>query len=365
MATDSRFQPLRRALLYLGAWTLLGLFNASQALLAGTLSGQPADLRRAFLYQLTDAWTWALLALVAIALARRFPFGPHRWALALAVHVPAALTLGVLQVLFSTPIIRALGLIRLTGISSEALLTRILVGKLHGNLSMYALVVGVVHAFAWYRRSRDRELASSRLEASLQQARLQALRAQLQPHFLFNTLHAISSLMHSDVERADRMLARLSDLLRLSMERADRQEVPLREELEFLEGYLDIQQTRFGDRLRAHVMVAPETLDAMVPVLVLQPLVENAIRHGISDRVAGGRVEVVARRDRDRLRLDVSDDGVGPPPNGVREGTGLTNTRARLAQLYGAAQGLELAGVSGGGTRVRVSLPFRIAEAAA
>ncbi|HTO89986.1 MAG TPA: histidine kinase [Candidatus Sulfotelmatobacter sp.] len=360
MADTLRTHRLRNAFLYFGAWTLLGAFFASQTVVYSLISGRPADWRRAFLYQLPDAWSWALLAIPAFWLARRYPFSAREWPSALAVHWPAALLMAAIEGMTSARVLMSAGLIG--GGASNWTLMRIMIAKLHTNLATYALVVGAAHAFDWYRRMRDRELAASRLEASLSEARLEALKTQLQPHFLFNTLHAITALMHTDVERADMMMARLSDLLRQSMERVGRQEVTLREELEFLRGYLDIQQMRFGDRLRAHVHAVPEVLDAMVPALVLQPLVENAIRHGFGERVSGGRVEVLARRAQEKLRVEVRDDGAGLPEAGVREGTGLSNTRARLQQLYGPAQTLELEPTPGGGTRVRIELPLHLAS---
>jgi LytS/YehU family sensor histidine kinase len=185
---------------------------------------------------------------------------------------------------------------------------------------------------------------------------------QLNPHFLFNTLHAISALVHKDVEAADRMIARLSDLLRYALESTDAQEVPLRQELGFLNRYLEIEQTRFGDRLTVRLDIAPETLDALVPNLVLQPLVENAIRHGIEPRAKPGRIDLRARRENGRLKLEVCDNGVGLPSGRIpEEGVGLSNTRARLQQLYGEGHCFELGDAPGGGLMVSVELPFRAA----
>lgn len=188
---------------------------------------------------------------------------------------------------------------------------------------------------------------------------------QLQPHFLFNTLHAISALVHEDAEEADRMVAHLSELLRLSLENAGAQEVTLRQELEFLEPYLQIEQARFGNRLALRRDIAADVLDARVPNLVLQPLVENAVRHGIASRSGPGLVEISARRAGDRLRLEVRDNGSGLPAAGaLREGVGLGNTRARLQQLYGADHRLEMRNVEGGGLRVTLEIPFAVLDGA-
>ena len=183
---------------------------------------------------------------------------------------------------------------------------------------------------------------------------------QLNPHFLFNCLHSISSLMHQDVEGADRMITQLGDLLRAALANSDTQEVPLRQELDFLRRYLEIEQTRFGDRLAVIMEIAPDTLDAQVPNLILQPLVENAIRHGIEPHAKAGRVELRARRQDGSLALEVQDSGAGLRAGAsANEGVGLSNTRARLRELYGASHQFELQDASDGGLRVRLRIPFR------
>jgi LytS/YehU family sensor histidine kinase len=183
---------------------------------------------------------------------------------------------------------------------------------------------------------------------------------QLNPHFLFNTLHSISSLMHKDVEAADRMIMRLSDLLRAALSSADTQEVSLRKELELLQLYLGIEQIRFGDRLSVQMNVADEALDAQVPNLILQPLVENAIRHGIEPRARPGKIELHACRQADALSLAVCDNGKGiPDAKPAREGVGLSNTRERLRELYGEAHRFELRQGAEGGLRVEMTIPYR------
>jgi two-component system LytT family sensor kinase len=177
---------------------------------------------------------------------------------------------------------------------------------------------------------------------------------------LFNTLHSISSLMHQDVEAADRMIARLSDLLRAALEGAGTQQVTLRQELDLLQLYLSIEQIRFGNRLTVKMNIAPDTLEAQVPNLILQPLVENAIKHGIEPRARPGCIELQAQRQNGMLRIVVSDNGTGLGKNGAtREGVGLSNTRARLRELYGTAQRFELVSGQEGGVRVELNFPFR------
>ncbi|HYH81808.1 MAG TPA: histidine kinase, partial [Longimicrobium sp.] len=201
-------------------------------------------------------------------------------------------------------------------------------------------------------------------QASLSEARLQALKMQLQPHFLFNALNAISTLIHRDPEAADQMLASLAAFLRHTLATAEAQEVPLAEELRFLELYLEIEQVRFGDRLQVAMRVERGARQALVPHLILQPLVENAIRHGIATLVGGGRVEISARRDGDHLRLRVRDNGVGlaaTRDSDRVEGVGLASTRGRLDQLYGASHQFTLSEPEGGGTLADLRIPFHTA----
>jgi signal transduction histidine kinase len=233
------------------------------------------------------------------------------------------------------------------------------------NLLGYGAIIGIVYATDFYRRYRERELLASQLAAQLAQARLSALRMQLNPHFLFNAMNTISMQVRKSAnDDAVRMLAGLSDLLRYMLEDSRPTEVPLSEELVFVERYLAIEQVRFQDRLRIEVDAGPGTPQALVPTLILQPLVENAIRHGISRRVQAGRVTIRARRTDDELIMQVEDDGPGlasdmtPTPG---TGLGLKNTRARLEQFYRDNQSLELAEAPGGGTLVTVRLPYKVA----
>jgi len=229
------------------------------------------------------------------------------------------------------------------------------------EMMTYWAVVACSHALDYYRESQERAVTAAQLETRLAEAQLQALQRQLHPHFLFNTLHTISALMHRDVDAADVMLARLSDLLRLTLDQVGGQVVPLKDELDFVEKYLEIEHTRFGDRLRVRIDAQPGTLDAAVPNFILQPLVENALKHGIGPRVDGGTVEVITRREADRLRLVVRDDGRGVPPETLtafNTGVGLGNTRSRLEHLYGDRQRFAFDTPESGGLSVTIEIPF-------
>lgn len=229
------------------------------------------------------------------------------------------------------------------------------------GFAIYLIVATGAHALTFYRRVQERDREAVVLAAGLNQAKLDALRLQLQPHFLFNTLNAISTLVHRDAAAADELIGDLSELLRLSLQTTTH-EVPLARELELLDRYLAIEQARLGDRLRLVRDIDPAAAGAFVPTLLLQPLAENAVRHGIEPRVASGTLTVRARREGDTLRLTIADDGVGLASAGAgstRRGIGLTNTEERLRTLHGAAARLELLAPPEGGTRVELTLPFR------
>jgi sensor histidine kinase YesM len=222
-------------------------------------------------------------------------------------------------------------------------------------------IVIMAHTVSYYRRFRERELRSSQLENQLANAHLQALKSKLQPHFLFNTLHSISALMHRDVKAADMMMSRLGDLLRMSLENDGAQETTLRRELEFVNAYLQIEVVRFGDRLVTSFEVPDGILDAEIPQLLLQPLVENAIKHGISKSSAKGEIQISAKRSNSHLELSNS----GPPlPETaafrLAKGFGLRATKERLETLYGADHVLEIKEKLEGGADVFVRIPFRV-----
>ena len=226
----------------------------------------------------------------------------------------------------------------------------------------YVPIVLVAHAVSYYRRFRERELRATQLEGQLAKAHLQRLKSQLQPHFLFNTMHSISALMLTDVNAADRMMCRLSDLLRISLETADTQITTLNRELEFVTCYLEIEKVRFEERMRVIFDIAPETLDAQVPHLLLQPLVDNAVKHGISKVSVGGEIRITVRRQDNELQLQIKDNGPGVRKMGTlaTNGRGLRITRERLESLYGQKQSLELVSPPEGGVTIRVCIPFRL-----
>jgi two-component system LytT family sensor kinase len=236
--------------------------------------------------------------------------------------------------------------------------------SLHWYVLVYWAILGVYQGFDYYRKYREREKRASQLEAQLAQSQLQVLQMQLHPHFLFNTLHSISALLRQDIDAADRMIARLGEFLRLTLDNSGHHEVTLQREMEFLKCYLDIEHIRFQDRLTVRYDVAPETLDALVPNLMWQPIVENAIRHGIAPRSDPGCIEIRSRRLGPKLQLQVKDDGPGlPATQGIdatmSRGVGLANTRERLRQLYGNNHWFGLCNSLDKGLVVTLEIPFR------
>jgi two-component sensor histidine kinase len=230
------------------------------------------------------------------------------------------------------------------------------------QLPTYLAMLGAAHALLFYRRASDRERQGAELESRLAHARLDALRMQLNPHFLFNTLNSIASLVYDQPRAADEMIGSLSDLLRLTLNASDRQEVTLREELDFLDHYLRIEQTRFGERLKVERQIDAEALESQVPILILQPLVENAVKHGIEEQLAPGVIAITARREGDLLHLSVSDNGRGPETDAdgkLKEGVGLSNTRGRLRELYGEQASMKLGTPKNGGFLVELQIPWR------
>lgn len=344
----------KRIVLFLSVWTLLGLFFASRSILIYSYAEQDFDWRLPLKLSLAEWWGWALLAPAIVWLSRRFPFTRESWKKMLGIHLAAGLAIASVKVVLDAQIQPLIG-----GFPAN------FAYKLHTNLVTYGAVVAVMQAAIYYRKYRERELKASQLETRLAKTQLQVLKSELHPHFLFNTLHAISALMHRDVDAADRMLSRLSDLLRHSLEHIGQQETTVKAELDFLAIYLEIEQMRFGDRLTVDVDASPDTLDLAVPSFLLQPLVENSIRHAVAPRAAGGSIAVEASRRDDKLKIEVRDDGPGftetsKPGNGI----GLSNTRARLEGLYGSAHRFELVNGPSRGAICRLELPARALEGA-
>lgn len=364
--SEVRSNWLKWAMLF-GFWTFFSFLYANQIYFEMLHNPRMHHSwwRIAF-WQLSVWYVWGCLTPLILNLGRRFPCEGRAWLRGLLIHLSAGVMLSAVHIAAATVLKM---LIRPFDVWSD--LNPFLV-QYRGELSnfflfdffVYWAILGVGYAFDYRERYRERESLASQLKAQLAQAQLESLKMQLHPHFLFNTLHTIAGLVRSNEPKpAVNMIAGLSDLLRRALESAEEQEVPLSEEVKFIELYLDIQKVRFSDRLTVRMEIAPETLDALVPNLLLQPLVENAIRHGISLDDSAGVIVINAYRDDELLQLRVSDDGPGLQ-SGWRmeesEGIGLANTGERLKHLYGTEHRFELRNGANGGVTVSITIPFRL-----
>jgi len=350
------------------AWTLVGLsFTLNYYFFAGhyvAIFKQQPTIVGMLVWELPYWFLWAALAPLIFKITRRYPFDRNRWLRNSIIHIAACLLLSFVH----RAIYLVLGwLLHVAVYQQFSSIPELYQSDIFFNLPTgfmsYGTFMLICHVIDYYRRYQKEELRASRLKTELAQAQLEALKMQLHPHFLFNTLNSISALLDEDVEAADEMLTRLGDFLRLTLENSGAQQVTLQEELEFLRCYLEIERVRFHDRLTVSIEIEPETLDARVPNLILQPIVENAIRHGIVARAAAGRIEIRSGVTGGTLRLQVKDNGPGltstqDSGSKLRGGFGLANTRARLEQLYGTAHRLEMSDAIEGGFEVTVEIPF-------
>ena len=362
MENEERGRPLRPAwvmpTVIVSAWVLFALFTTAQEFVGSIFTGRPFLWFENLAYPVAQSLTWALLTPFLLMVASRVQFRRGRVGISLVTLLGATVAVAAAKItldfllfpLFTTITVPESGL---------ALFRRLFAVRIYLSFVTAAVITGLSLAVVNYDLYRDRELRARELSERLAQAQLQVLEMQLNPHFLFNCLQSIAELMHADVDAADRMIGRLSDLLRLSLSRLGVHELSLREELDFLHQYLAIEEIRFSDRLSVEFDVDPAVLDAAVPSLVLQPLVENAVKHGIARRVEPGRVRIAAHRENSHLLLEVADNGPGlgvPRPERI----GLANTRARLQQLFDRDQQFTLHDDQAGGLRVELSIPFRL-----
>jgi len=357
----------RRALFAVA--TLFGASSAVQSAALMRLTGeafQPGDFVHLAVLNLVYWYVPALLAPLIMSVAARYQLGRVRWWTQLAVHGAGAIAYSVTH----TATMFAMRAFLAWALSSPPMpgqrpfwlrVSSEYIQQFDWQLMTYLFLVGLAHALEYRRESERRALESSQLETRLMEAQLQSLQRQLHPHFLFNTLNTIAALMRTNVNAADAMIDQLGDLLRMTLHTTHQQEVPLKQELESLRKYLEIEQTRFGSRLQVQMLIDPDTLDAAVPNLLLQPLVENAVRHGVAPHSRPGWVAVESSRDRDGLTIQVRDSGYGVAPErllALNSGVGLSNTRARLEHLYPSAHTFTFANVRDGFC-VTVMIPFR------
>jgi len=348
-------------------WTFLGLINVSQIYIEIARKNMDHSYLRILANELIGCWyVYFLFTPLILWLGHRFPIEKSSWKRNIPVHIIAFLILSALHsvtVNLAGVLIRPFGDMTNSQPFWEKFRGRYL-SEFHLELMVYAMIIGIAYAVDYYNKFRERELRASQLEAQLAQAQLQVLKMQLHPHFLFNTINGIVGLVRDQKNKAAvEMLVGLSDLLRYTLQNSGKQEVSLLEELEFLELYLDIEQMRFSDRLKIEMKIAPETLEARVPNLILQPLVENSIRHGIAKKISAGLIQISSWVENGILNIKVYDDGPGLSGDWRMEdskGIGLSNTRERLHQLYGSEYEFKLQNTKDGGVATILSLPLKM-----
>lgn len=339
---------------------LLTVLTTAQSYAGRRLEGLPASVDRILPIQAIEWFAWGALAPGIVVVAARILARTRARPRLVVSWAGMAVGFSVGHALIEVILARAFRVVPVDMPFMTMLPARV-AETLVGSLMVVAALACSYYALEHYRRATQREQRMATLEAQLAEARLNALRSQLQPHFLFNTLHTISALVSDDTDAARRVITRLGDLLRVSMDTTGQHEVPLHTELAFMRHYLDIQQARFGERLRIRTDIDDAALNALVPAMILQPLVENCVRHAVEPRRTGGSIVVNARREGDTVILEVGDDGPGVGPTaGGGLGIGLANTRARLAQLYGDAHRFAMRSDPGAGVVVQLTLPLRI-----
>lgn len=346
-------------MLVVSGWTIVGLgYFLSLIYTEGRAGAGSIAWVRLLVFAVGTAWIWAALTPLVLWLTRHATFTPRRRARSAGILALAGAGFFLASGVFEW----VLGLV--TGINWARQFWSMLLSEcVETRLLAFLAIITLGWSARYFALYRTRHLHASELEARLTKTHLQVLKMQLQPHFLFNTLNTIAELVHTDPEAADQMITRLGRLLRLSLDQAGHQVVPLRQETDFLRVYIDIEQVRFQDRLQIVWDLAPDTLEAGVPTLLWQPVLENAIRHGVTPLAGRGRIVIASSRQGDDLVLEIRDNGRGLPAGGIpHEGVGLRNLRERVDQLYGARARFTLAPALGGGTTATLRLPFTRCE---
>lgn len=355
----------RRAAPLFSGWTLVSIIFAGISYAAAIGENHKEfGFVSALKLNLVQFYLWAILSPLVFRFSRRFPIEVRPLDLRnLSLYFPALISFaGIHQIVHLAVLWSITPRWRQQFPSLMDCYRAYFAFGFYIDLIIALLIVIAVHALLYYQNFRASELAQSSLKTQLAQAQLRALKMQLHPHFLFNTLHSISSLVLEDPPKANSMIARLGDFLRLTLENSNQQLVSLKEETEFLRCYLEIEQVRFGDRLMVALELEPQTLSAQVPHLILQPVVENAIQHAVAPRATRGHINIEAKRRNNLLRLEVRDNGPGIISNGdllEKKGVGLSNVRARLHQIYGPDFRFELMNARDGGLTVAMEIPFQ------
>ena len=351
-ATPPTADWLTRPRTIIGVWVGYIVFSLNQSYIWGIVSDRERAFTAPLAWFVATAIVWSLLTPVIIRFARAYRIDRQTWKRNVLLHLAGIIVVG----LYDASADQAARIFTNLPIAFWPDYFR----KLDLNAFYYVIIVGVTHAADYYELYRNGELRAAQLQSELRTSQLERLRAQLQPHFLFNTLNAVNALIYEDPRAADGIITRLAELLRMTLALGSAQEMSLAHELEFTRAYLDIQQTRMGPRLRVVIDVAEDTENARVPTFLLQPIVENAVIHGIAPLVRGGELRIQALREADRVVITVEDNGRGVRMP-VRYGIGMSNVKERLDQLYDDAAALQIEPLPDGGTRCRIVLPYSAA----
>lgn len=347
---------LSKTAILIASWTFLAFLFTPQTFLLNSRSYSPLTWWESLAANMVLFYLWALLTPLVWLLGKKYPLEKKKFKRNFLVLLFFSFPVAFLHIL----LLQQGNIIFLQwskNLTNQIPLSSLLTGMGASNVMIFWAIITVCQSHTYFQRYHDRE-------ESLVQAQLQSLKTQLQPHFLFNTLNAISQLVYEDGEEAEKMISRLSDLLRLSLKSVQTQEIVLTDELEFLKRYLEIQQTLLQDRLKVIWRIMPETYDAVVPNMLLQPLAENSIRHGIAPRIEGGTIKIVTTREENWLTLRICDDGLGLDSQSKKRtkqfGIGLQNTQKRLKHLYGEDHSFQLkSGENGRGALVFIKIPFK------
>jgi len=349
-----------RILLYSAVFSFLIFFFTLQFAVVNLIKDLPADFFANLKLNFVQYFPWVFLAYFVLACARKYPFYQKKWFTFILFHVLAGTFFSILTGLISYFVYYFLYNVAADNFIEYLFI--MLSKSINFNILIYVAIVGFGQMWDYYREKKENEVRTSQLEASLAQTKLEILRIQLNPHFIFNTMHNILALVRKSPEAAESMLLKLSDLLRKTFATSDLKEIPLKEELEFIKIYLDIQKARFKERLQVEFDLDPQTQDILIPSLILQPIVENAIKHGIEAKAAGGTITIKARIQGSELQLQVKDTGPGIKINRdllFKQGFGLKNTRARLSSLYDKEDPIIISDSAAGGTVFTINIPVK------
>lgn len=367
LKNENNQKKIKILLLIFAVWVFVAiLFTVKHSMSAATF-GREFSVSQYFTTQFVSCMCWVFLTLAIIWFAERFLPENKEFYQKLTAVILFGIVIVLLQTAYQAVFLPMTGMEKKWGIAITFWETyrNMFIHNWLLSSTLYLMTLGIVLVARFYRKYQKREVISSKLEANLNRARLQVLQMQLHPHFLFNTHNAITELIHKEPHTAEKMLTNLSDLLRMSLDRMEIDEICLQKELEFVEKYIEIEQMRFQERLCFKLNIAPETLDAIVPNMILQPLIENAVKHGITPSKKGGTIKINSYIKNKFLHLEVSDDGVGLPENErdfVVKGIGLANTRAKLLHLYKDNQSFEINKDNVKGFSVLLKIPFKIEE---